>query len=53
MIPASAMKPIIEVAVNAAPNSQWPIMIPIRVSGTGVRMISGTRNVPNWATTRI
>ena len=41
MMPASAMKPIIEVAVNGAPNNQWPSMMPIRVSGIGVRMTSG------------
>jgi hypothetical protein len=30
---ASAMKPIIEVAVKVAPNSQWPSRMPISVSG--------------------
>jgi hypothetical protein len=34
MMPASAMKPIIDVAENGAPNSQWPIMMPMKVSGT-------------------
>jgi len=38
MIPASAMKPIIEVAVNGAPKSQCPSIIPMSVSGTGVRI---------------
>ena len=51
MMPASAMKPIIEVAVNGAPNSQWPSTMPIRVSGIGVRMTSGRRKLPNCATT--
>ncbi len=52
MMPASAMKPIIEVAVNGAPSIQWPSMMPISVSGTGVRMTSGSLNEPNWPTTR-
>ena len=52
MMPASAMKPIIEVAVNGAPSSQWPSTMPISVSGTGIRITSGRRNEPNWATTR-
>ena len=53
MMPASAMKPIIEVAENGAPNSQWPPRMPMKVSGIGVRMTSGTWNEPNWATTRM
>ena len=53
MIPASAMKPIIEVAVNGAPNSQWPSMMPMKVSGIGVRITSGSLNEPNCATTRM
>ena len=53
MMPASAMKPIIEVAVNGAANSQWPNMMPMKVSGIGVRMTSGSLNEPNWATTRM
>ena len=51
MMPASAMKPIIEVAVNGAPNSQWPSRMPMKVSGIGVRITSGSLKVPNWATT--
>ena len=51
MMPASAMKPIIEVAVNGAPNSQWPSTMPISVSGTGTRITSGSWNEPNCATT--
>ena len=38
MMPASAMKPIIEVAVKAAPSSQCPSTMPISVSGTGIRI---------------
>ena len=53
MMPASAMKPIIDVAVKGAANSQWPIMMPMKVSGIGVRMTSGSLNEPNWATTRM
>ncbi len=53
MMPASAMKPIIEVAVNGAPNSQCPITMPINVSGIGVRITSGNLKLPNCATTRI
>ena len=53
MMPASAMKPIIEVAVNGAPNSQWPRTMPIRVSGIGVRITSGNLKLPNCATTRM
>ena len=51
MMPASAMNPIIEVAVKGAPSSQWPIRIPISVSGIGVRITSGSRKLRNWATT--
>jgi hypothetical protein len=43
MMPASAMKPIIEVAVNGAPSSQWPVTMPIRVSGKAGR---GCENEP-------
>ena len=42
MIPASAMKPIIEVAVNGARKSMWPMTMPTRVSGIGVRITSGS-----------
>ena len=51
MMPASAMKPIIEVAVNGAPNSQCPIRMPISVSGIGVRITSGSLKLLNCATT--
>ena len=53
MIPANAMKPIIEVAVNDAPNSQWPGTMPISVSGIGAMMIAGRRKLPNSQTTRM
>lgn len=53
IIPANAMNPIIEVAVKGAENSQCPIMIPMNVSGIGVRITSGILKDPNWATTRI
>ncbi len=53
MMPASAMKPIIDVAVNGAPNSMWPIMMPIRVNGIGVMITSGSLKLPNCATIRI
>ncbi len=53
MIPASAMKPIIEVAVNEAPNSQCPGTIPISVSGIGAMTIAGRVKLPNSQTTRI
>ena len=43
MIPASAIMPIIEVAVNWAPSRAWPGITPIRVSGMGAMMMSGTR----------
>ena len=35
MMPASAMKPIIDVAVNAAPSSQCPSTMPIKVKRHG------------------
>ena len=53
MMPASAMKPIIDVAVNGAWNSQCPPRIPMKVSGIGVRITSGSLNEPNCATTRM
>ena len=52
MMPASAMKPIIEVAVNGAWNRMWPMTMPTSVSGIGVRITSGRRKLLNWATTR-
>ena len=41
MIPASAIMPIIDVAVNCAPSSACPGMTPIIVSGIGAMMTSG------------
>ena len=52
MMPARAMKPIIDVAVNGAPSAQWPSTMPISVRGTGVSTTSGSTNDPNCATTR-
>jgi hypothetical protein len=43
MIPARAIIPIIEVAVNWAPSRAWPGITPMRVSGMGAMMMSGTR----------
>ena len=43
MMPASAIIPIIEVAVNCAPSSAWPGITPMTVSGIGAMMISGVR----------
>ena len=53
MMPASAMKPIIEVAVKGAANSQCPRRMPMKVSGIGVSTTSGSLNEPNCATTRM
>ncbi len=50
-MPASAMKPIIDVAVKAALNTRCPSTMPISVNGTGARMTSGNLNEPNCATT--
>jgi len=41
MIPASAIIPIIEVAVNGAPSSACPGITPMMVSGIGAMMTSG------------
>ena len=53
MIPARAMKPIIDVAVNGALNSQCPNTMPISVKGIGVRITSGNLKLRNCATTRM
>ena len=53
MIPAPAMKPIIDVAVKKAPNSQWPGRMPISDSGIGSRMANGTLNDWNQPITRM
>ena len=52
MMPASAIQPIIEVAVNSASKSQWPGMIPRRVRGMGAMIRAGIRKSPNSQTTR-
>ena len=44
MMPAPAMKPIIDVAVKNAPKAQWPGKMPISDSGIGSRIASGTVN---------
>ena len=42
MMPASAIMPIIDVAVNWAPRSACPGMMPMSVSGIGAMITSGT-----------
>ena len=51
MIPAPAMKPIIEVAVKNAPNTQCPGRMPMSDSGIGSRIASGTAKDWNQPTT--
>ena len=51
MMPASAIMPIIDVAVNCAPSSACPGITPMIVSGIGAMMMSGTAYDPNCATT--
>ena len=51
MMPASAIIPIIDVAVNCAPNSAWPGSTPMIVSGIGAMITSGVRYERNCATT--
>ena len=51
MIPASAIMPIMLVAVNCAPSSACPGMTPMIVSGMGAMMMSGVRYEPKCATT--
>ena len=50
MIPASAIMPIIEVAVKNAPNTRCPGAIPTSVNGMAVIMTSGVTKLPNQAT---
>ena len=52
IMPASAIIPIIEVAVKFAPSSAWPGITPMIVKGMGAMMISGTAYERNCATTR-
>ncbi len=51
MMPARAIQPIMLVAVNSAPSSQCPGMMPISVSGIGAMMMPGRRKLPNSSTT--
>ena len=51
MIPASAIIPIIDVAVKNAPLIAWPGRIPISVSGIGAMITSGILNDWNQPTT--
>ena len=53
MIPAPAMKPIMEVAVKNAPKAQWPGRMPIRDRGIGSRIARGTEKDWNQPMTRI
>ena len=43
MMPARAIMPIIEVAVNWAPSRACPGMMPMMVSGIGAMITRGTR----------
>ena len=51
MMPAPAMKPIIEVAVKNTPKSPCAGRIPTSVSGIGAMMTSGTVKLLNQPTT--
>ena len=51
MIPANAIMPIIDVAVNWAPRSAWPGITPITVRGIGAMIIKGVTYDLNCATT--
>jgi len=42
IMPASAITPIIDVAVKKAPNIRWPGMIPSKVKGIGIIISRGT-----------
>ena len=53
IIPASAIKPIIDVAVNSAPIIQCPGAIPIMVNGMGAITIKGIKKLRNSQTTSI
>ena len=52
MIPASAMKPIIEVAVKKMPKRPCAGRMPMSVSGIGAMMMSGVTKLLNQPTTR-
>ena len=51
MMPAPAMKPIIEVAVKKTPKMACAGRIPMRVRGIGAMMTSGTAKLLNQPTT--
>ena len=51
IMPASAIMPIIDVAVNCAPSKACPGITPMMVSGIGAMMMSGVKYEPNCATT--
>jgi len=53
IIPARAINPIIDVAVNSAPNNQCPGIIPTSVKGMGAIIIAGKLKLPNSITTNI
>ena len=53
MIPAPAMKPIMEVAVKNAPKARCPGRIPMSESGIGRRMARGTLKDWNQPITRM
>jgi len=53
MMPARAMKPIMEVAVKKAPKNAWPGRMPMRVRGMGAMITSGVVKSRNQATTRM
>ncbi len=50
MMPASAMKPIIEVAVKKMPRRPCAGRMPTRVKGIGTMMITGVTNDLNQPT---
>jgi hypothetical protein len=52
MIPARAMKPIMEVAVKFDPSRMWPGMTPMRARGMGLMITSGVMKLSNSATMR-
>ncbi|SMN02350.1 hypothetical protein SPONN_879 [uncultured Candidatus Thioglobus sp.] len=53
IIPAKAIQPIIEVAVNSALSSQCPGTIPSNVNGIGAIITAGIIKLPNCHTTNI
>ena len=52
MMPASAMNPIIEVAVKKTPKIPCAGRMPTRVSGIGTMMITGVMKLLNQPTMR-